>query len=166
MAGFRSLLRRFRPVASPGGAAPVGVPADRSAELRAELAPPLLLLEQVQAEARFIREQAGAQAAARRDETEQRAREIVAEAHREAQRVRTRTAERTVRAAEAEAAVVRTRAEREVAGVAARARGRMPALADRVRATVLTDAMAGALPATRPRGRRAPGRDGPEEDDR
>ncbi|KUO19290.1 hypothetical protein [Streptomyces dysideae] len=83
----------FRPAASPGRAAPSGVPADRSAELRAELAPPLALLEQAEAEARTVGERAAAAAASRRQEAERQAEAIVAEAREEARRVRARTAE-------------------------------------------------------------------------
>ena len=38
MATLRDYVRRFRPAGAPGAAAPAGVPADRGAELDAELA--------------------------------------------------------------------------------------------------------------------------------
>ncbi|GAB2784087.1 hypothetical protein GCM10027073_16060 [Streptomyces chlorus] len=139
MTGFRVFLTRFRPAASPGRAAPGGVPADRSAELRAELALPLGLLEQTEAEARSIRERADAAAASRRREAELRAGAIVAAAREEAGQVRARTAEQVLRAADGEAAALLAAAEREVIAVRDRARNRTPALVDRVLALVLED---------------------------
>ncbi|CAL9657001.1 hypothetical protein SUDANB105_06843 [Streptomyces sp. enrichment culture] len=139
MTGFRDFLTRFRPTASPGRAAPGGVPADRSAELRAELGPSLGLLEQAEAEARAVRRQADAAAASRRREAERQAEEIVAEAREEAERVRARTAERVLRAAEGKAAALLAGSEREAVVVRDRARSRMPAFADRVVARVLED---------------------------
>ncbi|MFD8524303.1 hypothetical protein ACFV2D_30365 [Streptomyces capillispiralis] len=146
MTGFRDFLTRFRPAASPGRAAPGGVPADRSAELRAELAPPLVLLEQAEAEARTVRERAAAAAASRRWEAGRRAEEIVAEAREEADRVQAHTAERVLRAAEDEAAALLAAAEREAVAVRDRARIRTPALADRVVALVLEDLAVEASP--------------------
>ncbi|MFC5957222.1 hypothetical protein ACFP51_22920 [Streptomyces pratens] len=139
MTGFRDFLTRFRPAASPGRAAPGGVPADRSAELRAELTPPLALLEQTEAEARSIRERADAAAASRRREAEGQAETIVAAAHEEARQVRARTAEQVLRAADGEAAALLAEAEREAVAVHGRARSRAPALVDRVLALVLED---------------------------
>ncbi|MGW6542066.1 hypothetical protein ACWGBH_04300 [Streptomyces massasporeus] len=139
MTGFRDFLTRFRPAASPGRAAPSGVPADRSAELRAELTPPLALLEQAEAQARAVREQAEADAASRRREAEGRAEAMVAAARAEAGRVRARTAEQVLRAAEGTAAALLAEADREAVVVRDRARSRVPALADRVLALVLED---------------------------
>ncbi|MFE7761107.1 hypothetical protein [Streptomyces sp. NPDC057438] len=139
MTGFRDFLTRFRPAASPGRAAPGGVPADRSAELRAELTPPLALLEQTEAEARNIRERADAAVASRRSEAEGQAGTIVAAAHEEARQVRVRTAEQVLRAADGEAAALLAEAEREAVAVRGRARSRTPVLVDRVLALVLED---------------------------
>ncbi|MGW2613484.1 hypothetical protein [Streptomyces sp. NPDC001500] len=161
MTGFRDFLTRFRPAASPGRAAPSGVPADRSAELRAELAPPLALLEQTEAEARSIRERAAAAAASRRREAEVRAGTIVAAAHEEARQVRARTAEQVLRAADGEAAALLAEAEREAVAVRDRAGSRTPALVDRVLALVLEDLAADEASAGPPgKGHRAkdPGR--------
>jgi hypothetical protein len=141
--GFRDFLTRFRPAAAPGRAAPSGVPADRSAELRAELAPPLALLEQAEVEARALRERAEAAAAARRRSAERQAKAIVAASRAEAARVRERAAEQALRAAEGEAAALLAEAEREAADVRDRARSRTPALADRVLALVRADLAVG-----------------------
>ncbi|MFF7647562.1 hypothetical protein [Streptomyces canus] len=150
MTGFRDFLTRFRPVASPGRAAPGGVPADRSAELHAELAPPLALLGQAEADARSVRECADTAAAARLREAEVLAEEIVADAREQARRARERAAERSLRAAEAEAAELLAEAEREAAAVRDRARSRTPALTERALASVLEDITAAREPATSP----------------
>lgn len=163
MTGFRDFLTRFRPAASPGRAAPSGVPADRSAELRAELAPPLALLEQVEAEARSVHERAEASAAARRREAEQQAEEIVAEAREEAGRVRARAAEQVERTAEADAAALLAEAEREAAAVRDRARNRTPALTDRVLALVVEDLSAEEGPPLAPADQPTPGPERPTE---
>ncbi|WP_406411450.1 hypothetical protein [Streptomyces sp. NBC_01614] len=162
MTGFRDFLTRFRPAASPGRAAPSGVPADRSAELRAELAPPLALLEQVESEARSVRDRAEAAAAARRRDAEQQAEEIVAEAQEEAGRVRARTAEQMERAAETEAAELLAEASREAVAVRERASCRTPALADRVLALVVEGLSAEESPLA-PADRPAPGPKRPPE---
>lgn len=163
MTSFRDFLTRFRPAASPGRAARGGVPTDRSAELRAELAPPLALLERTEAEARTIRQRAAAVAASHRHEAERQAEEIVAEAREEARGVRTRTAEQVLRAAEGEAAALLAEAEREATAVRARARTRRSTLADRVLALVLEDLAAEPAPPAPPQGHQAPGRGRPHE---
>ncbi|WP_367325739.1 hypothetical protein [Streptomyces sp. HUAS ZL42] len=163
MAGLRDFLTRFRPAASPGRAAPGGVPADRSAELRAELAPPLALLEQAEAEARTVRERADDAAASRRRQAERQAEAIVAEAGEEALRVRERAAEQVLRAAEGEAAALRAAAEREAAAVRNRARTRTSPLADRVVALVLEDLAPGKGSSPAPPPHRAPFRGRPQE---
>ncbi len=66
-------LRRFRPVGTPGGAGPVGVPVDSRAGVPAELVGIFEALDAVIAECREIREQAERDAA-----------ELVGAAHREA----------------------------------------------------------------------------------
>ncbi|MEU8865711.1 hypothetical protein [Streptomyces umbrinus] len=134
MAGFRDFLTRFRPAATPGRAAPGGVPADRSAVFAAELVPPLALLDQAEAEARSIRERAARAAEEKRREAEARAEQIVAAAHADARLVRAESADRTVHEAETEAADLRDRAIHEVAAVRERATARMPLLIDRVAA--------------------------------
>ncbi|WP_189786532.1 hypothetical protein [Streptomyces capitiformicae] len=163
MTGFRDFLTRFRPAASPGRAAPGGVPADRSAELRAELAPPLALLEQAEAEARAIRERADVAAASRRREAARQAEEIVAEARAEADRVRERAADQVLRAAEDEATALLDEAEREAVAVRDRAGSRTPALAARVVALVLENLTAHLVSSAPREGHRSPGRGRPQE---
>ncbi|MBA2806891.1 hypothetical protein E0500_005380 [Streptomyces sp. KM273126] len=158
MAGFRDFLTRFRPAVSPGRAAPGGVPGDRSAELRAELAPPLALLEQAETEARTVRERAADTAASHRQEAERQAEAIVAEAREEARRIRADAAEQVLRAAESEAATLRAAAEREATAVRDRARTRTNPLADRVLALVLEDLAAEEGSPPEPAPQEAPGR--------
>ncbi|MEU2750031.1 hypothetical protein ABZ613_27900 [Streptomyces collinus] len=158
MTGFRDFLTRFRPAASPGRAAPGGVPSDRSAELRAELSPPLALLEQAEAEARALRERADTAAASCLRDAQRQAEQIVAEARQEADRVRASTAEEVLRAAEAEVAALLAEAEREAAAVRDRARSRMPGLADGVVALVREDVAAEQPTPPSAKGHRSPGR--------
>lgn len=142
MAGFRDFLMRFRPVGSPGRAAPVGVPADRSAELTAELEPPLALLEEAEAQARSIRAEAARTVARQKRDAEHRAARIVREAHVRSRDVRTQSADRVRREAEAEAAELIAAADRQTAATRRRARARMPAAVDRVLELVV-DELAG-----------------------
>lgn len=139
MAGLRNFLLRFRPVGSPGRAAPGGVPADRTAELTAELEPPLTLLEGTEDEARHIREGAAREAAEKRRTAERRAREIVERARSRASEAQARNADRVRREAEAEAAELLATAEREAAAVRRRAEERTPPLLDRVARLVAED---------------------------
>ncbi|WP_055557996.1 hypothetical protein [Streptomyces sp. NBRC 110028] len=159
MAGLRDFLLRFRPVGSPGRAAPGGVPADRTAELTAELQPPLSLLEEAEEEARRIRDGAAREAAERRRAAERRAREIVGSAQDRARQARTTSAARIRRDAEAEAAELLATAQREAVAVRRRAEERMPRLLDRVADLVAEDIEVPPAPAgDRPQGA---GRRGP-----
>lgn len=163
MTGFRDFLTRFRPAASPGRAAPTGVPADRSAELRAELAPPLSLFERTEAEARSVREQAAETAASRRREAERQAEAVVAKAREEARRVRARAAEQVLRTAESRAAALLAEADREAAAVQDRAGDRMPGLVDRAVALVLEDLATEQTAPASAESPGTPGREGHEE---
>ena len=136
MAGFRDFLMRFRPVGSPGRAAPGGVPADRSAELSAELEPPLSMLEQAEAEARAVSERAVRRAAEVQAEAKRQAEEIVDQTRARTHDVRVETADRVRREAEAEAAELLASAGHEAAALRHRIETRMPALVDRVAALV------------------------------
>ncbi|MGH3462272.1 MAG: hypothetical protein ACRDP9_12430, partial [Kribbellaceae bacterium] len=84
MARTRDFLERFRPAGTPGAAAIAGVPADRVAELSAELAQVFDALADTEEEAARIRRDAAAEAERRQDRARQRARGLVAEAGREA----------------------------------------------------------------------------------
>ncbi|MGH8867626.1 MAG: hypothetical protein ACRDYU_06490, partial [Actinomycetes bacterium] len=71
-------LERFRPAGAPGAAAAAGVPADRVAELSAELEPVLARLAGTQREAERIRAAARRDAEQRRDHATASARALVA----------------------------------------------------------------------------------------
>ncbi len=141
MAGLRALLARlrlrFRPVSTPGPAA--AVPADRSAELAAELGPSLDLLEEAQAEARAIRERAAEEAERLRRDADREAGRIVAAAEARAGEVRRRGAEQARAATTAEADAVTTRGEQEAARLRRHAGERMPDLADEIVADLLRE---------------------------
>ncbi|MBU3870374.1 hypothetical protein KN815_41950 [Streptomyces sp. 4503] len=90
------------------------------------------LLEEAEAEARGIRDEAARTAAAKRRTAERQAEEIVERASARAQDLRARTAARVRGQAESEAAELLAASEREVSAVRSRAAARMPALLDRV----------------------------------
>lgn len=132
MAGFRDFLMRFRPVGLPGPAAAGGVPADRSAELAAELEPPLVLLEETEAEARAVRERADEEAARRRRAAERTAKDIVEQARARAPVVREQSAALVRDATKAEATELLAAAARDTAALRRRIELRTPALVDRL----------------------------------
>ncbi|MFI7063594.1 hypothetical protein ACIBL3_21595 [Kribbella sp. NPDC050124] len=107
-------LRRFRPVGTPGGAGPVGVPADDRSGVPAELVAVFAALDEVIAECQTIRTRAAQEAAA-----------IVAGAERDA----------TATIADA-----RTRAAGERAEAAAAVRARGDAAVDRTLAAASAEA--------------------------
>ncbi|MEU7642596.1 MULTISPECIES: hypothetical protein [unclassified Streptomyces] len=86
MAGLRDLLMRFRPVSTPGPAA-TGVPADRTAELAAELTPSLARLDSTAAEAEAVRAAARREADRIRRDAARRAEVITARASARSERV-------------------------------------------------------------------------------
>ncbi|MEU7166729.1 hypothetical protein AB0A70_19140 [Streptomyces morookaense] len=137
MAGFRDFLARFRPAGAPG--AVTGIPADRSAEVTAELQRPLSQLDAAAAEARAVREAAAAEAERIRSRGRQRAEEITERARAEAGRVRREAADAARAAAAVHAAEAAAAGERDAALTRRRAQERLPALADRVVADVLRD---------------------------
>src|SRR4051794_11213301 len=111
----RDLLERFRPVGSPGAAAPAGVPVDRVAELSRELQPVFDELAEVQQRCAELRAAAAAEAGARRDRAAAQARAIVAAARLDAEAQRADAAARVRRESEREAAATLAAAEREAA---------------------------------------------------
>lgn len=136
MARSRDLLQRFRPAGAPGTAAAAGVPADRVAELSAELEPVLAQLDEATQEAVRIRVGGSREAARLRTEAEQRARTMVATATREAEADRLAAAARVNRRAAAEAAETLDVARAEAAALRREADERLQQYADRVVAAV------------------------------
>ncbi len=143
MARSRDLLQRFRPAGAPGTAASAGVPADRVAELSAELEPVLALLDVASEEAGRIRAEGSREAARLRAEAGERARTLVATATREAEADRIAAAARVNERAAAEADETVAAARAEAAALRLRADERLQEYADRVlgavRSTVLGD---------------------------
>ncbi|HVV24508.1 MAG TPA: hypothetical protein VHF06_34065 [Pseudonocardiaceae bacterium] len=87
MVGWRDYLRRFRPIGVVGAAA--GVPVDRAAEARTELAPLFGLLAEVERETARIRDSGAAEARRRLDDAHRTAQDVVADAEERAVAVRT-----------------------------------------------------------------------------
>jgi vacuolar-type H+-ATPase subunit H len=102
MARSANFLERFRLAGTPGAAARAGVPADRVAELSAELAPVLAGLSGTVEEARRIRDQGATTAERIRQEGRERAASVVAQARRDAAAERSATAARAREQAERE----------------------------------------------------------------
>jgi hypothetical protein len=128
----RDILQRFRPAGTPGAAANVGVPADRVAELGAELAPVFGALEETQQQAVMIRSEAVAEAQRRREVALERAAAVVSTARREEAAERGEASVRTSSRAAEETAAAMAAAERDVAALRARAAAQMPTYVGRV----------------------------------
>lgn len=132
MLTLRGFLERFRPAGTPGAAAQRGVPADRVADLTAELEPLLALLDDVESAAAGIRQAAVDDAARRHADAAQEAAAIVARAQVGADAARAEVAARVRREAQDEAAAAVAAGEERVAALRAEVAARMPAYVDRV----------------------------------
>ena len=124
----RDFLDRFRPAGAPGSAARAGVPADRAAELAAEVEPVLALLDGTHAECERITEDARREA----DRIMAGARAGVAmigqEAGRNARAARDRAAADVLTQARAEVEETAARAGQQAARIRRLARRRLPEL--------------------------------------
>lgn len=127
----RDFLERFRPAGTPGAAAAAGVPADRVAELSAELEPLLATLADTQSEVSRVRSAADREAARRRRSAEERGRALVAAAARQAEAERAEASALGRRQAEVEATRTLESAAAEADAIRDRARHRLPAYVDR-----------------------------------
>jgi hypothetical protein len=136
----RDILQRFRPAGTPGAASNVGVPADRVAEIGAELAPVLSALAEAQEHAAAVRAGAAAEAEHRRQRAVERAAAVVAAARRDEAAERSEAALRTSAKASEESAALQASAERDVEALRRGAAERMPGFVgrviDRARATL------------------------------
>jgi len=140
MTGLREVLARLRSSGAPGPAAGGGgVPADRTAELTAELEPPLRLLDDTMAEAARIRAGAAEEAAVRRRRAAGRAEDLVRAARESALEVGRATAARVQEEAEAEAECTDTAAREAAQRLRERTGARIPAFAERVVARVAAE---------------------------
>jgi hypothetical protein len=142
MPSARDMLERFRPVGTPGPAAPAGVPMDRRAQLEAELGPVLSALSATEGECERIRSSAQAHAERTRSEAAARASGVIANARSRAEAERAAVAAHELRRSERQAAAEVAAAAREAAELGRRARVRTPPLVaqvvDRVRATLIS----------------------------
>lgn len=136
MAGPRSsILDRFRPAGAPGGAAPAGVPADRSAATAAELAAVFAQLADTEREADRLRAEGLAEAERLRRAAAQRSAALVAEAHQRAEAERAAAAAARQRTALEEEQRILAAATAEGQRVRAVSEQRLPEYVDRVVAT-------------------------------
>ena len=132
MPQWRDFLERFRPAGTPGAPAQGGVPADRTADTAAELAPLFLILDDVAAQAARIRQGAAEQADVIRQDAGRRAPEIVADARAHAETARAEAAAQARAATLTEDADVNTRRRRELDDLQARVAARMPDYVEKV----------------------------------
>ena len=128
----RDFLERLRPSGTPGAATRAGVPADRVAERTAELEPVLALLADTQAEAARIREQGRKDAAERLRAAGEQARALVAQARRDAQAERGRTAAQARAAATTDAQRRIAAADEQAEQIVRLAAERSPGLVEEV----------------------------------
>lgn len=138
----RDLLQRFRLSGTPGAASVAGVPADRVAEVSAELEPVFIRLLDAQEQARSLRARGQDVAERRRQEAREQARAMVSAAHREADTIRAEAAAGVRREADAETAALVSAADQDAELIRHRVAERMPVFVDRVVSAVrvtLTD---------------------------
>ena len=136
MPRVRDLLYRFRPAGAPGAASATGVPADRSADLAAELAPLFARLADTERECAQILERAHRDVTAIRAGDAERARSTVASAAERATAERADAAARACERGAGKAADVRAAAEREAAALEMRTAERIPPMVADVVASV------------------------------
>jgi hypothetical protein len=103
---FRDFLNRFRPVGAPGAASRTGVPADRTAEVAAELDPVLALLAGTEAECARLIEAAERESNLIAGEASAQAAQILADGHARALVARGEAGARVIAAARAQVAEV------------------------------------------------------------
>ena len=138
---FRDFLDRFRPAGAPGAAHRAAVPADRAAQLEAELMPLLMLLDdaaascartvaQAQAEAQRILAAARAEAAARLEDASRQASAVRAETVRQVATATRAEADGAVAAAHVQADEIGRLSRRRIPALAARAVGLVQALGE------------------------------------
>jgi cell division septum initiation protein DivIVA len=133
VAGPRSsVLDRFRPAGAPGGAAPAGVPVDRSAAVAAELVAVFAQLVDTEHEAERIRAEGRTEAERLRQAAAQRAAAVVADAHQRAEAERAAAAADRQRTALEEEQRILAAATAEGQRVRVVSEQRMPQYVDRV----------------------------------
>ena len=128
MTQARDFLDRFRPAGAPGPAARAGVPADRAAELAAEVEPVLALLDDTQAECDQIIEWARQEADRIAAEAHAELARIGQEAARNARAVRDEAAAEVLAQASAEVQKTTAEAGQQALRIGRLARRRLPGL--------------------------------------
>lgn len=137
----RDLLQRFRLAGTPGAPAAAGVPADRVAEVSAELEPVLARLADAEREAERLRAGARDEAARRVRDAADRAQADLAAARLDADAEQADAAARVRSRADAELAAVLEEARTEADRTTRRAAERMPEYVDRVIAALRSDVL-------------------------
>jgi hypothetical protein len=127
MARGRDFLARFRPVGTPGAAAPAGVPADRVVEAAAELEPLFAMLADTEVRAESIRASADQRIAESHRLAAERATEVLAQARLRADAERADASARARAVADQEAAQELAAAEAQAALIREAANERMDA---------------------------------------
>ena len=135
MPPLRDFLTRFRPAGSPG-AARAGVPADRSGELNAEVAPVLARLDDTEAEHERLIAQARREAEQIVAAARSAADAIAADGARRSETIREQAARQVLTAAREQAARTVQDAGQQAAQTRELARQRMPALVSHVVGTI------------------------------
>jgi vacuolar-type H+-ATPase subunit H len=136
MPPLRDFLTRFRPAGSPGAATRAGVPADRSGELEAEIAPVLARLDDTEAERERLIAQARGEAEQIVAAARSAAGAIAADAAQRAKTVRDRAGQEVVAAARKQSARTTQVATQQAAQIRELARQRTPALVSQVVGTI------------------------------
>lgn len=156
MARPRDFLARFRPVGTPGSAAPAGVPADRVTELGVELGPLLDALADTQDQAAAIRSAGEADALRIRREGRTKAEDLVVAARTGAETERAGALARTHEEADSTVGRAVDAAIAEAAAIENRVAARLPEFVARVEVAVRAELFDSPVPAThdRPEGNR------------
>jgi hypothetical protein len=151
MPTLRELLNRFRPAGTPGAPGGAAVPADRAAELAAELAPVFEALRDTLAEADAIRSESVRRAATHRAESAATAARILADAHRTTDSERAAGYATARAGGEAAAAALIEDGRRAAESVERRVGTRMPGLVSDVVVAALAEVDLSHEPASGPR---------------
>ena len=130
MVALREVLSRFRPAGVAGASAGAAVPADRTADRDAELAPVFAALDDTQAQAREILARAARQAEAIRADGERQAQQILRDARDRAPLEREAAARQTRIETDEYCAAVLDRSSTHAESIRTLAQPRIRALAD------------------------------------
>lgn len=132
MASLSEILRRFRFHGVPGAPAVVGVPADRTEQIEAELLPVFAALADAQRANDELVAQAQVESQRRRTVARQEALSIMEAARRNAATTRSDAAAARLREAQAECTETLDRARSESQRIVSAAEERMPALVEEI----------------------------------